>query len=207
MQTATSYQPAHDDFWTHDTHLFQGSFRYYRNMPRPVRGKIHLSEESYTTDKYEIVPIATRRGTRTYVMMHPYVFEPNIILTIGLYKEPKHYADQQEAIGESIASHSEGAREVQIGSAQAWYYHQDKTIVLWECFIDARFRDHHLAKDPQMKQLWTKFEQWLVQQFPEATRIATPSNDPIAQSIEEYQAFLRSLGYEPITEPAFGKTL
>ena len=51
------------------------------------------------------------------------------------------------------------------------------------------------------------FEQLFSQQFPEATRIVTPFNDPIAKSIEEYQTFLRSLGYEPVAEAAFGKEI
>ena len=37
--------------------------------------------------------------------------------------------------------------------------------------------------------------------------LATPFNDPIAETIEEYQTFLRSLGYAPIAEAAFGKAI
>ena len=58
-----------------------------------------------------------------------------------------------------------------------------------------------------MFRLWRALELWLVQRFPEATSIATPFNDPIARSIEEYQVFLRSLGYAPVAEAAFGKPL
>ena len=56
-----------------------------------------------------------------------------------------------------------------------------------------------------MPKLWSSFEKWLMKQFPEATRMVTPFNDPIAKTIEEYQAFLRSLGYEPVAKAAFGK--
>jgi len=38
-----------------------------------------------------------------------------------------------------------------------------------------------------------------------ATTLATPFNDPIAESIDEYQAFLKALGYSTIAEAAFGK--
>ena len=57
--------------------------------------------------------------------------------------------------------------------------------------------------------LWQGFESWLIKQFPEATRIATPFNDPIAQTIEEYQAFLRALDYHPspTAEAAFEKAI
>lgn len=174
------------------------------------RGKIHTSEEPYRVeaDERDIRPIEHLRGTRTYVMLHPYVFEPVLTLTVGLYKKPKQYADMGEAIGETLGDpKQEGVRDVQIGNAQAWYYHQDKTIELWECFLDSRFLNHPLVGDLYMHKLWQGFEQWLRKQFPEATRMITPWNDPIAHSIEEYQTFLRSLGYEPVAKAAFGKTL
>jgi hypothetical protein len=58
-----------------------------------------------------------------------------------------------------------------------------------------------------MQNLWKGFERWLLRQFPQATTLATPFNDPIAESIDEYQAFLKALGYSPIAEAAFGKEL
>jgi hypothetical protein len=58
-----------------------------------------------------------------------------------------------------------------------------------------------------MRQLWKGFERWLTQKFPAATTLATPFNDPIAESIDEYQAFLKTLGYSPIAQAAFGKTI
>jgi hypothetical protein len=58
-----------------------------------------------------------------------------------------------------------------------------------------------------MQNLWKTFEHWLVKRFPEATSLATPFNDPIAESIEEYQTFLRSVGYTPLVDAAFGKKL
>jgi hypothetical protein len=58
-----------------------------------------------------------------------------------------------------------------------------------------------------MQNLWELFEHWLIKQFPKAQKLATPFNDPIAQSIEEYQAFLKTLGYSPIAQAAFGKKI
>ncbi len=200
-----------DDFWTHDTPLFDGVFSYYRNTPRPVRGKIHTSEESYELmgkSEQDIRPIPTRRGTRTYVMLYPYVFEPILTLTVGLYKKPKQVADMGEAIGETLGQpRQEGVRDVQIGNAQAWYYHQDNILEVWECFLWEGFRTHPFVDDPHLQKLWQGLETWLVKQFPQATRIVTPCNDPIAHSIEEYQTFLRALGYERVTKAAFGKQL
>ena len=147
-----------------------------------------------------------REGKRTYVMMQPYVVEPNLTLTIGLYTNPKHYADQESPRGETIGQPQvQGFREAQVGNAQGWYYHTDKTIVLWECYFDSRFRKHPFATDTNMQQLWQSFERYLVQKFPQASTLATPFNDPIAESIDEYQAFLKTLGYSPLAEAAFGK--
>ena len=49
------------------------------------------------------------------------------------------------------------------------------------------------------------FERYLMSKFPQASTLATPFNDPIAESIDEYQAFLKTLGYSPIAEAAYGK--
>jgi hypothetical protein len=199
------------DFWNYHIALFDGVFSDYHHTPRPVRGKIHTSEEPYELmgkSEQDIRPLPTRRGTRTYMMLHPYVFEPILTLTVGLYKKPRQVADMGEAIGETLGQpRQEGVREVQIGNAQAWYYHQDKILELWECFLWEGFRTHPFVADPHMKKLWQALEAWLIKQFPEATRIVTPCNDPIARSIEEYQTFLRSLGYESVAKAAFGKKL
>gem|GEM_PF-4991597 len=81
----------HDDFWTDHAELFAANFSYYRNIPQTVHAKFHRSEERYSRDKYEIVPISQLRGTRTYVMMHFYTLEPDIYLTVNV--APKVYAD------------------------------------------------------------------------------------------------------------------
>jgi hypothetical protein len=74
-------------------------------------------------------------------------------------------------------------------------------------FFEDRFRKHTLPQDTNMQNLWKSFEHWLIKQFPNAKTLATPFNDPIAESIEEYQAFLKSLGYSPIDQAAFGKKI
>jgi hypothetical protein len=206
-QTNPQQNPPVDDFWSERVPLFTGQLPSSYNKPQQIWGRFHVSEERYDTKGLpEIIPLTHRRGTRAYVMLHPYVREPQLTMTIGLYKTPKQYADQDSAIGETVgpAKH-EGFREAQIGNAQAWYYHEDKTLVLWECFLDSRFRTHPLKQDKNMRQLWQTFELWLLQRFPQATTIATPFHDPIARHITEYQAFLRMLRYSPFAEAAFGK--
>src|SRR5712691_910882 len=196
-----------DDFWTERLPFFTAQFPTYYREPKQVHGRIHASDERYFDGSHEIIPLTQRHGHRTYVMMHPYVLEPKLTFTVGLYPKPKHYADQESPIGEVIGSNHEGFREAQVGNAQAWYYHADKTIVLWECFFDDRFRKHPLPEDANMQNLWQSFEHYLLTKFPKATTLATPFNDPIAESIEEYQAFLKTLGYSPLAQGAFGKKI
>lgn len=206
----TEYIPINhqDDYWTHDIPLFIGRFPYYRNDPRMVQGKIHLSEEQiYTRIVREIVPLQKERGIRSYVKLHPYVLEPQMVMTVGMYPKPKQYADQESAIGQVLSSKVNGLRQHEIGNAQAWYYPVDKVIVLWECFIFSPMRNKPLLEDENMQKLWKGFEHWLIKQFPQAKTLATPFNDPIAESIEEYQTFLKSLGYSPLAKAAFGKQL
>lgn len=197
-----------DDFWSEHVPFFTAPLPTYYTKPQKLWGRFHTSDEQYLEGGHEIIPLNHRRGTRTYVMMQPYILEPKLALTVGLYRTPKRYADQHSAIGQTVAPMKhDGFREAHVGNGQAWYYHEDRTIVLWECFFDRSFRTHPLASDKNMCRLWEAFELWLVQRFPEARTIATPFNDPIARSVEEYQVFLRSLSYEPIAEAAYGKRL
>jgi hypothetical protein len=194
-----------DDFWTARLPFFTMQFPAYYREPQHVHGRFHASDERYVDGSREIIPLSEKKGIRTYVMMHPYVVEPKLTLTIGLYSNPKHYADQESPIGEVIGSNHEGYREVQVGNAQAWYYPADKTIVIWECFFDRRFHKHPFATDTNMQKLWQSFEHWLMKQFPQASTLATPFHDPIAESIDEYQTFLKALGYSPFVQGVFGK--
>jgi hypothetical protein len=193
-----------DDFWTERLPFFTAQFSSYYTKPQKVHGRFHTSEENYSLSAHEIIPISEKHGKRSYVFMQPYVYEPYFNFTVKLYDKPKHYHDQESPIGQVIRSQQNGFQEVSIGSAQAWYYPADKTIVLWECFFHSRFYKHPFATDTNMQNLWQSFERYLVQKFPKAETLATPFNDPIAESIKEYQAFLKILGYSPIAEAAYG---
>jgi hypothetical protein len=196
-----------DDFWTEHVQFFTAQFPSYYTKPSKVWGRFHTSREKYFDGKRELMPLAHTKGDRTYIMMQPYVLEPILTVQVWLYQKPKQYADQESPIGEVTGMNHKGLREVQAGNAQAWYYHQDKIIMLWECFFDSRFRTHPFAKDTNMRVLWQNFEQWLKNKFPEAVTLATPFNDPIAENIEEYQAFLKVLNYSPLTHGMFGKKI
>src|SRR6266699_4440781 len=187
--------PPEQPYYTLDTSLFTGRFRYFSRTGEPVlvRGKVHKSEEQYNLRHAEtdIEPIQTLKGQRSYFHLKPYVLVPDIRLTIGLYNTPKLYADQEPAIGEVINSYEKPhMREQEIGQAQACYYPLDKTIVLWECYLYEFVRETSLGADPNMRDLWQGFERFLHTQCVGAERITTPANDPIAETMEVYQQFL-----------------
>jgi hypothetical protein len=197
-----------DDFWTEHSRLFDGTFRYFdRSLQQkiPVWGKLHVSEERYDAT-HELVQLSVPGGTRVYVMLHPYVLQPKLIMTVGLYKKPKQLADTDPVIGKTLGTRQEGLQEIEIGSGQAWYYPEDRTLVLWECFLNSFVRDSALLQDTNMTALWYSFEAWLRQRFPDTRTIATPFSDPLFQT-QEYQAFLRTLGFSPIEKAVFGKAL
>ena len=97
-----------DDFWTERLPFFTAQFPTYYREPTQVHGRIHTSDERYFDGSREIIPLTERRGQRTYVMMHPYVLEPKLTFTVGLYTKPKQYADQESPIGEVIGSNNAG---------------------------------------------------------------------------------------------------
>lgn len=206
-----SERPIELPYWTHDTSLFTGTFRYFGKEPVLVRGKVHLADESYskTDADLEIVPLTQKKGQSTYVNIRAYVLVPDITLTIGLYPHPKQHADQPPTIGEVIDSQEKPQmREQEIGDGQAWYYPHDKAIVLWECSLYRHFAEAPIEQDQNMQGLWTGFEQFLIAQFPEATQIATTYADPDYQT-EQYQEFLTALGYSahPTASAAWSKAL
>src|SRR5919199_5147868 len=109
-----------DPYWTEDTSLFEGSFRYFRGSPSIVRCRIHVDEEAYRLDAADLESslIAQKAGSRSYVLLKPYVLEPDISLTVGLYAGQT----SDQAVGEVLASEWEGMRQRDIGQAQAWHY-------------------------------------------------------------------------------------
>lgn len=211
--------PQHEPpYWTHDTSLFTGSFRSFGSEPVLVRGKLHFADEPYRKSDVdlEIVPLAHKQGMSTYVNLRAYVHVPDITLTVELYPATVRRI-VPDVIGE-VAGVTEKPKmkDQDIGDGQAWYYPADRTIVLWECNLYEHFRKKNLAdrepiplpEDPNMRGLWTGFEQFLTTQFPDAVQIATTYSDP-AYPTEQYQEFLAALGYSahPTAKAAWSKAL
>src|SRR5438874_10127878 len=117
-----SKKPMELPYWTHDTSLFTGTFRYFGKEPVLVRGKLHLAQEQYRKSAIdlEIVPLMTKAGICTYIHLKAYVLVPDIRLTIGVYQQPKQFADQEPAIGKVLSSQEKPKmKEQEIGDGQA----------------------------------------------------------------------------------------
>src|SRR5687767_10375238 len=111
------YTPSADDFWTERLQLFTAQFPSYYTKSQKVWGRFHTSEETYSGVASEIVPLKHKKGKKTYIMMQPFVLEPMLTLTFGVYNKPKRYADQEASIGKTIGqSKHQGLREVQVGN-------------------------------------------------------------------------------------------
>jgi hypothetical protein len=191
---------AESPYWTHDTSLFTGIFRYFRKEPALVRGKLHLAQESYskTDADLKVIPISQKTGQCTYIHLKAYVLVPDVRLIVGLYAQPQQQGlGQEPAIGEIVGAREQPQmKEQEIGDGQAWYYPADQTLVLWECGFHPHFQEVPLPRDPNMSGLWTGFEAFLIQNFQEARQIATTYADP-NHDTKAYQQFLAVLGYRP----------
>lgn len=188
-----------DPYWNHDVVIGDGLIQ---NKPYTIRMRIHTGLESYR-GKEELYPLEHRTGEMDYVMGKPYILYPSITITLSTYDAPT----PEGAIGEVVSSEWEGMRHEDIGHGQAWFYRQDRVLVLWECYLHDWVRQGHdtPADDETLKTVWQGFEGWLVERFhPE--RIVTPSWEPIYEAQEgAWPEFLHYLGYQPFNKQAFLK--
>lgn len=156
-------------------------------QPATLRLRLHTSSEPYRvpgTHK-EIVPLRPGSGLRRYVLARPYIGST-------------HHARRGRQ-GERLA-----CLERSIGNAQAWFYEHDRTLVLWECFLESDFRRPDPVDDTTFHVLWRGFEDHLLGRFPAARRVITPSWEPVYDRCD-WQQFLRSQGYLPVNRLAFVK--
>jgi hypothetical protein len=180
-----------DPYWTDDFLLAEAPVQ---GEPSAVRLRLHRAEE--------LVPLAHRTGTRAYVHAKPYVLEPELTLSVGLYPAET----DQGAIGEVLSSDWVGMRQREIGQAQAWFYPADRLLILWECFLEDQFRHDDPLHDPALAAFWTGFEGVLLARFPQTRRIATPSWEDLYER-PAWQLFLGGQGYEAFSPGAFVKEL
>jgi len=192
-----------DPFWNIDEMLCEGTFYGEKYT---VRMKGHTKQEP-SHERREIVTLRHPQQLRDYILIHPYILVPDIRLTVDLFPAPTQYADQEPAIGEVASSQWEGMKQEHIGDGQAWYYRQDRTLILWEFNVFAHYeQEQPLAPNGNLSHMWQGFERFLVQRFPQARRIATLGHEPDHET-GAYQRFLRGLGYSKRTPETFSKAI
>ncbi len=194
-----------DPFWQYDEEIGDGSFFGSRSA---ISLKAHVSEERYSkSEGEELAPLATKRGTRIYVMARPYILEPDYRLTVGVYPQPTEQG--LGGLGEVAASDWVGMRPRQIGQAQAWLYPQDRTLIIWEAYLPDFCRADDPRADENLHALWDGFESFLLQHLAHPIeRIITPSWEPISEEAhEQWQEFLTQRGYAAVGNRAFVKRL
>ncbi len=186
-----------DPYWWDDIAL--GEAPVYRQV-HTIRARIHTASERFHRH-HELVPLTETTGTRVYVHAKPYILIPDITLTVGLYRQP----DAQGAIGAVRGSEWEGLRHEDIGNCQGWFYPTDRLVMLWEAFVEDRFRQADPREDPAMLAVWQGFERFLVSRFPTARQLVTPWEDLYARPT--WQTFVESQGYRPFTPATFVKDI
>ena len=184
-----------DSYWNTNKVLGDGIIDGERAL---IRLKLHHSQERYF-HREELFPIATPSGTRTYFHAKPYILIPDMTLTFAPYRHPA----PDGSIGKVINTDVTKLKPRDIGNAQAWYYPTEKALVLWECFLEAPYRQKDPRADKLHTFLWQGFEQTLRHQLPDVTRIYT-TFEPLYEW-PAFTQFLESQGYHPSGPVAFVK--
>jgi hypothetical protein len=181
----------HDPYWQFDLFLGEGVFS---RKGQAIRMLLHVETSERYYGRQEIVPITQPEGERTSVQALPYSMLPlGLCLRLGWLGKIIH-----RVMHAPILLHLP-YRE--LGDCHAWYYHQDRLLLLWDCYLYDR-------ADPRtsetLRTVWNGFELFLLAQFPDTQRIATPSWEPVYKT-KAYQAFLTQQGYSPFNTNAFLK--
>lgn len=168
-------------------------------------GQVHLWDQDWALRLLAHVgdeEYARHHGEEIIELAKPYILRPDYRLTIQLNQEP----DPSGHVGKVVGTDWPGMRHQPIGTAQAWYYPLERTVVLWECFLETRYAREQPHDDPNHGALWTGFGTFLQREFPQAHTMVTTHAEPMYEH-EDYQAFLAKQGYRPMGVRAWGKRI
>jgi hypothetical protein len=181
-----------EEKWQKDIPLFEARFRAYGGQARIVWADIQATRE-YSLPyhlKPEIVPTNPQQPYAWYLSVTAYTMEPRIVVTVGLPE------------GRVVDSDQEGTIRRKVGWAQCWYYPEEPaTFEIYEALLEdgaISFRDAPLLEDANMRAFWQGVEKLVYAYFPDAVQFSTPHADDGVAPLGEYQAFLRSMGYEKV---------
>ena len=186
----------HDPYWQIDLSL--GDSVFSTELPssrvrRGIRILLHVGTERYF-GRQEIVPITQPEGDLTSLHARAYT-----LVSHGLSRRLPVLGTLLRGV---TKANWEQMDSQTLGDCHAWYYHQDRLLVLWDCLVS----EH--ATDPKADRIlcavWNGFEQVLRALFPDTCWIATPSWEPVYEP-KDWQAFLTKQGYAPFNTQAFLK--
>jgi hypothetical protein len=166
-----------------------------------IRLKLTMSDEVYRHHKELLVPLSNNVGRRIYVSAKSYILILKITITfVSILPQV-----DSNAIGRVIDSDATQLQELEIGTAQAWYYPVEKALVLWECFLHQRYRQEDLLNDSLAATAWHGFEQELLKResLRDAERIYTTYEDIYERPV--WEQFLQAQGYRKVEQVAFVK--
>jgi hypothetical protein len=181
-------------YWTADVAIGEGRFYDDRFT---IRLALHEQAERYF-GRSEIFPLTANTGSRVYFHAKPYILLPDINLQIGLFPEPRG-----DVIGKVETVNWEGMRHEVLGNAQAWFYPQERALVLWECFIEERHRRPDPLEDANQQMLWAAFEQLVMERSLGVEKVYTSWEDLYERPL--WKRFVEGRGYHQVAPALFQK--
>jgi len=185
-----------DPYWHHDIAVDLGSAEPQVGVA--VRFKIHEGAERYVRSPEDLFHLSGP-GTRRYFHGKPYQLIPDHRPTIGLFAVPRPTGE----VGRVEEARWEGFNHQELGNAQGWYYPDHRTLVLWECFLEERYRGGAPYDDSLALIVWQSWERFLLDHSPGVERIVTTWEDVYDR--ETWRVFLEGQWYEQIAPAAFAK--
>jgi hypothetical protein len=189
--------PGPDPYWQHDVAIetppsydLTGGFGF--------RFKIHEGTERYGRSHEDLIRL-TGPGTRLYFHGKPYQLLADHHLTVGLFSIPPPSGE----IGLVEDVRWEGFKHQELGNAQGWYYPENRTLVLWECFLEDRYRGGPPWDDTLNLIIWQVWERFLIDHSPGVDTVVTTWEDIYDREI--WQLFLEGQGYRRVTPASFAK--
>lgn len=188
-----------DPYWQHDVAI---------EMPRSYdltggfgfRFKIHEATERYGHSHEDLVRLSGS-GARAYFHGRPYQLIADHHLTVDLFAVPRPTGE----IGTVKAATWEGFKHQELGNAQGWYYPENRTLVLWECFLEERFRGGPPYEDTLHLVVWQAWERFLISHSPGVEQIVTTWEDSYDR--EAWRLFLAGQDYRQAAPAAFARSV
>lgn len=94
-------------------------------------------------------------------------------------------------------------RPLRLADAQSWYYPADHTAVIWELLVAPQFSTEEPAESLLYRSLWTHYERYLAERFPDLEQFMTTWEDDYRR--DRWQTLLSGLGYRKTAPATFVK--